>query len=85
MNRFSLLLIVFVMLSTNCDISRINDPNLGAPHEETDYWILKLDESGNIQWEKSLGGSNDEYAYSIQQTTDGGFVVAGNTLSNCLQ
>ena len=41
-----------------------------------DYWIVKLDANGNIVWQKSLGGSADD-AYSIQQTTDGGFIVAG--------
>ena len=28
-----------------------------------------------IQWQKSLGGSDNDYAYSIQQTTDGGYIV----------
>lgn len=34
-----------------------------------------------IQWQKSLGGSGSEYAYSIIQTTDGGYMVAGYTSS----
>lgn len=38
--------------------------------------------SPTIEWQKSLGGTYDDYAYYIQQTTDGGFVVAGNSLSN---
>lgn len=36
----------------------------------------------DIEWQKSLGGSGDEYAYSIQQTTDGGYIVAGSSWSN---
>jgi hypothetical protein len=35
-----------------------------------------------IQWQKSLGGTDHEEAYSIQQTSDGGFIMAGATHSN---
>jgi len=42
-----------------------------------DYWILKLDSSGNVIWQKTYGGTNLDHAYSIQQTTDGGYIVAG--------
>ena len=47
-----------------------------------DYWIVKLDATGNTMWQKSLGGSGDDSAISIQQTTEGGYVVAGNSDSN---
>jgi len=50
--------------------------------EHTDYWIVKLDASGAIEWEKALGGTIDDWVRSIQQTTDGGYIVAGNTYSN---
>ena len=46
-----------------------------------DYWVVKLDTSGTIQWQKSLGGSFNDYAYSIQQCTDGGYIVAGSSNS----
>jgi hypothetical protein len=42
-----------------------------------DFWVLKLDGSGNLQWQKTYGRKNDDWANSIQQTTDGGYVVAG--------
>jgi hypothetical protein len=45
------------------------------------FSIIKLNETGEVQWEKSLGGTNDEYAYSVQQTKDGGYIVAGTTKS----
>ncbi|MBK9730536.1 MAG: T9SS type A sorting domain-containing protein [Chitinophagaceae bacterium] len=48
----------------------------------SDYWIVKLDSAGNIEWQKCLGGSYDEYAFSIQQTMEGGYIVAGSTGSN---
>ena len=53
-------------------------------------WILKLDSYGNVDsggpgdpilypgtWQKRYGGEKDERADSIQQTTDGGYIVAG--------
>jgi hypothetical protein len=46
-----------------------------------DYWIIKIDPSGNLQWQKSLGGSEKDIARSIVQTTDGDFVVAGSSFS----
>jgi|GEM_PF-6312018 len=46
-----------------------------------DFWLLKLDSSGVVEWEKRFGGSNSERAFSVQQTDDGGFIVAGSTLS----
>jgi hypothetical protein len=47
-----------------------------------DYWILKLDTTGAIIWQKSFGGSGDDEAYSVVETSDSGFVVAGWTTSN---
>jgi uncharacterized delta-60 repeat protein len=46
-----------------------------------DFWVLKLDASGYIQWQKTFGGASVDEARSIQQTTDGSYVVAGQTLS----
>ena len=47
-----------------------------------DAWILKLDASGIIVWQKTLGGTNYDIANSIQQTSDGGYIVAGETSSS---
>ncbi|MCR4433185.1 MAG: InlB B-repeat-containing protein [Caldiserica bacterium] len=46
-----------------------------------DFLVLKLDIDGNLSWAKTFGGSSHEYAYSVYKTSDGGFVVAGNTSS----
>jgi hypothetical protein len=43
----------------------------------TDYWIVKTDDHGNKEWDARFGGDKSEYFYSLQQTTDGGFVAAG--------
>ena len=44
-----------------------------------DIWVLKLDTSGNVEWQKTYGGPNDDAAYSIQQTSDSGYIVAGKS------
>ncbi|HYV91469.1 MAG TPA: T9SS type A sorting domain-containing protein [Chitinophagales bacterium] len=50
-------------------------------YNKNDYWIVKLDSVGNLAWQKSFGGTGDDVAYSIQQTEEGGFIVAGYTTS----
>ena len=47
-----------------------------------DFWILKLDSFGNIEWEKTEGGTYYEQASSVKETPDGGFIVAGYTESD---
>ena len=46
-----------------------------------DAYILKLKSDGSLDWYKTYGGSNDDAANSIQQTVDGGYIVAGCTYS----
>jgi hypothetical protein len=59
-----------------------NDGDVSGNHGEEDYWIARLDSDGELIWQKSLGGSNIEFGYSIHQTADGGFIIAGNSDSN---
>jgi hypothetical protein len=40
-----------------------------------DYWIVKTDSAGNIQWQNTIGGSNDDLFISIRQTADGGYIL----------
>jgi len=46
-----------------------------------DFFLIKTDASGNVQWAKTYGGTGDDRAYSVQQTSDGGYIVAGYTYS----
>ena len=46
-----------------------------------DFWVIKLDHQGNMVWDRTYGGSDIDGAYSLIQTTDGGYAVAGETLS----
>jgi hypothetical protein len=59
--------------STNGDVT--------GNHGGMDFWVLKLAPDGNIQWQKTLGGSNADYGYSIALTNDGGYIVTGTTWS----
>jgi len=57
------------------------DGDVSANHGRRDYWIVKLDSAGNIEWQQSMGGSENDYAHSILQTSEGGFIVVGESMS----
>jgi hypothetical protein len=46
-----------------------------------DFWLVKVDESGNFEWNKTYGGTHDDLAYSLLETSDGGYALAGFTHS----
>ncbi len=48
---------------------------------EEDVLLLKYDGSGNLEWARTAGGSESDFGFSLTQTTDGGFAVAGRTES----
>lgn len=56
--------------STNGDVT--------GNHGTYDYWVIKLSSAGVLEWQKALGGSGQDWAYSIKQTTDGGYIVGGS-------
>jgi len=47
----------------------------------SDFWLVKIDENGNESWNQTYGGNYDEVAHSVQQTTDGGYILTGFTYS----
>lgn len=65
-----------------CALSSSNDGQLTMNYGSDDVWIVKLNSAGNIQWQRSYGGSSHDNCRSIIQTLDGGYAMAGYTLSN---
>ena len=47
----------------------------------SDVWLVKADSEGGKEWDKTFGGTDDDYASSVQGTSDGGYVLAGYTKS----
>ncbi len=44
-----------------------------------DFWLVKTDAAGNAQWNKTYGGTLQDEAYALVQTSDGGYALAGLT------
>ncbi|MEP7263702.1 MAG: T9SS type A sorting domain-containing protein [Bacteroidota bacterium] len=47
----------------------------------TDYWLVKTDFNGILQWDADFGGSDFDFLYAIKQTTDGGYILGGYSSS----
>lgn len=62
--------------------TKSNDGDVSGNHGELDCWIVKVDNTGNIQWQKCFGGSNNDMASSVIQTSTGNYIISGNTESN---
>jgi len=60
-----------------------NDLDVSGNHGHGDAWILKLNDTGAIQWTKCYGGtSGASEAFTIIQTNDGGYIFSGGTAAN---
>ena len=56
---------------------KTND-NLGL----NDFWLVQLDKTGNVVWQQSIGGAQDDNLFAMTATKDGGFIVGGNSNSS---
>ncbi len=59
--------------------SGVSGDKTEASQGDYDYWVIKLDSIGNIEWQNTLGGSAGDQLYSVEQTAEGGYILAGST------
>ena len=64
-------IVVGYSLSMDGDVTT----HFGSP-PYSDTWLLKLNDTGRIMWQRSLGGPGGEIGYRVKQTTDGGYIIA---------
>jgi hypothetical protein len=48
---------------------------------DTDIWVIKTNASGVMEWNQTYGGTGTEYGYSVEQTSDGGYIIGGSSNS----
>lgn len=61
--------------------SESDDFDISNPKGSYDFWVIKVDKYGNMEWEQSYGGTGIEQAQDILATSDNGYVIVGNTFS----
>ncbi len=61
--------------------ARSTDQDLTGNKGLSDYWVVKLDTTGELEWQHNYGGADNDIATAVLQTNDGGYIVAGGTVS----
>ncbi|WP_017732643.1 T9SS type A sorting domain-containing protein [Nafulsella turpanensis] len=62
-------------------VSEISYEKTEESRGQADYWALKIDAEGHVQWDKTLGGNGFEELVSIAEAQDGGFLLTGTSRS----
>ena len=61
--------------------SPVSGNKTAAHRGKKDYWVIRTDAQGEVLWEETYGGSEDDELVSIEQTSDGGYIIGGNSSS----
>ena len=61
--------------------SSSSDGNVGGNNGLSDYWIVKINAFGTLEWEQNYGGTGSDACKSIVQTSDGGYILGGDSNS----
>ena len=62
--------------------TRSLDTNISQNNGSSDIWIIKIDENGNLIWEKNFGGSSFDESKKVIQSTSNDFYIVGSSRSN---
>jgi len=65
-----------------CGRSNSDDGDASGGQGNLDYWVVKLDSTGTIEWQKMMGGTSIDRAEYIEQSSDGGYIITGYTSSS---
>lgn len=68
----------YVFAGTSNSVDGQSTGNSGG----NDYWVIKTDLSGNLEWQRTFGGLTSDQAFSIVTANDGGYLVAGTAANN---
>jgi len=63
-------------------ISESSDFDITDARGANDFWVVKVTAAGDMLWQKSFGGSESDFAYKIIESSDGNFIITGDTRSS---
>ena len=78
------MLLLLLLLGLPAGITGDKTESYTGAIQNTDYWIVKLDNVGNIEWQNTIGGTGGDYLYEAKQTFDGGYILGGYSDSGSL-
>ena len=70
------------ILGGNSSSPKSGEKTQNSRRGSLDYWVVKLDSSGNIEWDRTFGGFDEDLLSRVKQTRDGGYILGGRSLSN---
>lgn len=71
----------YILAGTSAS-DKSGEKSANSMHSKNDYWLVQIDNSGSIVWDKTIGGGDLDELYNAQRTRDGGFILAGSSTSS---